>query len=165
MMKRILFVLLLTTPMLSMADEEYHPFVEDGKVWTCNSYQALNGDDLYFFFDGDTIINDHQAKKMYVQDNGIIRYRYALYEEDRRVYGIMAGSESSDLIYDFSLENPGDKTTVNNSTYELQYTDYVTVRGKQFRRLHLVRSTFNEQVVWVEGIQHLVSRWLLFHLE
>ena len=152
MMKRILFVLLLTTPMLSMADEEYHPFVEDGKVWTCNSYQALNGDDLYFFFDGDTIINDHQAKKMYVQDNGIIRYRYALYEEDRRVYGIMAGSESSDLIYDFSLENPGDKTTVNNSTYELQYTDYVTVRGKQFRRLHLVRSTFNEQVVWVEGI-------------
>ncbi len=151
-MKRILFVLLLTTPMLSMADEEYHPFVEDGKVWTCNSYQALNGDDLYFFFDGDTIINDHQAKKMYVQDNGIIRYRYALYEEDRRVYGIMAGSESSDLIYDFSLENPGDKTTVNYSTYELEYTDYVTVRGKQFRRLHLVRSTFNEQVVWVEGI-------------
>ncbi|MBQ5507754.1 MAG: hypothetical protein IIT85_11590, partial [Prevotella sp.] len=50
------------------------------------------------------------------------------------------------------LENPGDKTTINYSTYELQYTDYVTVHGKQFRRLHLSRSPYNEQVVWIEGI-------------
>jgi hypothetical protein len=153
-MKKYLFILVLifTSIFCPAQTEEGMKFVEDGKAWICNSYQALNGDDLYFYFDGDTIINGHQAKKMYVQDEGIIRYGYALYEEDRRVYGIIHGSDTSDLIYDFSLENPGDKTTINYSTYELQYTDYVTVHGKQFRRLHLSRSPYNEQVVWIEGI-------------
>lgn len=155
-MKKYLFILVLISTFIvcPAQTEEGMKFVEEGKAWICNAYGAPYGDDLYFYIQGDTIVNGHQAKKMYVQDEGIIRYGYALYEEDRKVYGIMEGGETSDLIYDFSLETPGDKTTINNSTYELQYTDSVTVRGRQYRRLHLENTdpTVKEQIVWVEGI-------------
>ena len=66
MMKGIFFVLLLTTPMLSMADEEYRPFVEDGKVWT---YFRTDPPAYMHFFSlfiqGDTIMGGKECKKLY----------------------------------------------------------------------------------------------------
>ncbi len=75
-MKKYLFILVLISTFIvcPAQTEEGMKFVEEGKAWICNAYGAPYGDDLYFYIQGDTIVNGHQAKKMYVQDEGIIRY-------------------------------------------------------------------------------------------
>ena len=52
-------------------DDEYIPFVEEGKVWTCKDdwgiYGTLIGYDVFFTMSGDTEINGKTYKKVFLQ--------------------------------------------------------------------------------------------------
>ena len=100
---------------------EYRPFVEDGKVWKVGGDESRNPVKLveYYYFDGDTIIDGKTCKRMMCQryvnpdyadyDNvmkyyPLLSYMGAWYEEDQKVYFFSARDEQFTLWYDFSLD-------------------------------------------------------------
>ena len=94
------------------------PFIEEGKVWkvgwtppVANAYTAKRLD--YYYFEGDTIIDDkickkmlcrHEASEEYPFDYGTkpwTEYIAAIYEEGKRVYGALPDDDKLYPIYDF----------------------------------------------------------------
>ncbi len=93
--------------------DAYHPFIEEGKVWTVGRYPM--GDShltpygfSQYYFDGDTIIGGRICER-WMKDGELIA---PLYEEGRRVYYFSKEESVPKLLYDFSVEM-GDKTIVN----------------------------------------------------
>ena len=105
----------------------YSPFIEDNKVWKVGQVMTDKESgvqivsDLYF--DGDTIVNGHTAKRMrrdrvaakeWESQNIEREYVGAWYEKDKKVYCLNVGNNDFELAYDFSL-NVGD--TINLYDY------------------------------------------------
>ena len=106
-------------PLSDWAQDNYRPFVEEGKVWKL-------GDDSgnpvkrveYYYFDGDTIIDGKTYKQMMCQryvnpdhpDYAVISRLPSLskvgawYEEDMKVYFYNTTNKQLKMMYDFSLE-------------------------------------------------------------
>ena len=125
-MKRVLFyILFLALACIAKAQEDYQPFVVEGKTWvyppdTNNFYTH----DMTCTITGDTTINDVVYKKVMAKGpsgfgvTGEIVYLYwkqdpsyqssyayygAIREKDKKVYFIPRGESSQYLIYDFGL--------------------------------------------------------------
>ena len=91
----------------------YHPFIEEGKVWKVGWFPALSNTAKkvdYYYFEGDTIINDrlcrklecrHEAAEDYGSDTPWTEYVGALYEEGLRVYCAFPQRKTHELLYDF----------------------------------------------------------------
>ena len=104
----------------------YRPFIEDGKVWKVGWLPDFSSREshanIYFYFDGDTIIDGKNCKKMVyeykeykeeykelfedVVPQGKL-YDGAVYEADRLVLYAEKGMTQLGLLYDFGVE-PGD---------------------------------------------------------
>ena len=95
--------------MVSQAQElqvEYHPMVEDGKVWR-NQVGGTRENDYCNYIDGDTLINGENWKKVYNTAGfgyGGYFYYLALREVEKKVYAIAKGSNRPRLLYDFGLK-------------------------------------------------------------
>ena len=100
-------------------DEDYRPFIEEGKRWEVDFYKA-GGDPEnnyitilqteLFYFDGDTVIAGRTCKKMMCdtekKGQHIITYEMGVYEEDKRVLYFAPGETETRLLYAFG-EEPG----------------------------------------------------------
>ena len=101
---------------------EYRPFIEDGKVWTVYACSDANPDmepwREYFYFAGDTIVGGQTCKQMkkirnaseenwvngvFTPANSPQEYVGAWYEQDKKVYFARAGKDHPELFYDFTL--------------------------------------------------------------
>ena len=115
------------------AQEEYRPFVEDGKVWKfgiLNSGNPMKVVD-YYYFDGDTIIDGRTCKQMMCQRYVSSDYLHvelpslskvgAWFEENQKVYFYDEIKQSMKLKYDFTLE--ANDTLLINDYYP--YEKYV----------------------------------------
>ncbi len=113
---------------------EYRPFVEEGKVWKVGS--TLITDSLvkmvdYYYFEGDTIVDGKTCKQMMCQrfvspdypgydiilQYNMLNYVGAWYEEDKKVYAYDSISNQFELMYDFSLQA--------NDTLQIKGQSYV----------------------------------------
>jgi hypothetical protein len=87
----------------------YHQMLKEGKKW---NYKNIDFDEIVTYFSmvlhGDTLIDGKKCKKMYRIDNGIERYRYAWYEDDKKLYLIPKESDSFIMQYDFNRLNKYD---------------------------------------------------------
>ena len=84
---------------------EYHPFVEDNKVWAYDK-NPKGAKDYRFYMRGDTIIGGRKCLKMYSENeynDGKVNYKGAYYEENRQVFRYWPGEENALIQYDFSL--------------------------------------------------------------
>ena len=101
---------------------EYRPFVEEGKVWKVGNTQTIVNNSVqvvdYYYFDGDTIIDGRTCKQMMCQrfvspdysneywtpKNSLTKVG-AWYEEDQKVYFYNLQKEKDywRIKYDFSL--------------------------------------------------------------
>ena len=95
-------------------EAHYRPFIEEGKVWkvgwfpgVMNTAQKLD----YYYFEGDSIIDSRQCKKMMCRHEANERwgnpvpwteYVGAIYEEERRVYCLFPDKHDFMLLYDFA---------------------------------------------------------------
>ena len=95
-------------------EAHYRPFIEEGKVWKVgwfpggmNTAQKLD----YYYFEGDSIIDSRQCKKMMCRHEANERwgnsepwteYVGSIYEEERRVYCVFPGKQDFMLLYDFA---------------------------------------------------------------
>jgi len=105
----------------------YRPFIEEDKVWKVGHVMSENESKAqivsYLYFDGDTIVNGHTAKRM-LRDRVAAKeweslnvegeYVGAWYEKDKKVYCMNVENNDFELAYDFSL-NVGE--TINLYDY------------------------------------------------
>ncbi|WP_302378063.1 T9SS type A sorting domain-containing protein [Barnesiella intestinihominis] len=110
---------------------EYVPFVREGVKW---------GYDECYRFDGDTVVGGVSYKKCYVSESCPFEEGQTLYglarEEDRVVYCLRPGDEQETVLYDFSVEKPGDRvsTRLNPDGEPLMRIDTIAVNNDQLRR-------------------------------
>ena len=133
----------------------YHPFIEDDKVWAVKVFadgmptrQWIE----YYYLDGDTIVNGHNAKRMLVasgQDTSV-EYVGAWYEQDKKVYFAYDRQQQFELLYDFTLSS-------GDTIYEDEYMMYVV--SKMFGGISGFKGTYyvflhNGDVMnrWLEGV-------------
>ena len=147
---------------------EYRPFIEDGKVWTVkvypDGYGMVRNDTWteYYYFNDYTNVGGKTCKRMmYVTNanednwvNGVFtpgnlpqHYIGAWYEQDNKVYYAANGKQEPELLYDFTLST-GDNIT-NPSDYNL-------IVNKVSGDIPGFKGTYYE--MWMENIS--VERWL-----
>ena len=142
----------------------YRPFIEEGKVWKVGS--TLIRDNLvkmveYYYFDGDTVINNKTCKRMMCQryvnpeypDYAIVmhypmlRYVGAWYEEDQKVY--FATNNQVKLLYDFSAD-ANDTIEISNNSYVVGAKQTGGVKG--FKGVYRDILMGNYNTTWLEGV-------------
>ena len=97
---------------------EYHPLLEQGKVWYCVNLKSdapysgnLKEENINWYFqyfiDGDTLIDGKNCYKVFGSNHYLshtTEYLCAMYEEEGRVWIYESGSADVRLLYDFTAE-------------------------------------------------------------
>ncbi len=153
----------------TIAGNEYKPFIEDGKVWKVGT---ISGNPVqivdYYYFDGDTIIDDKTCKQMWCQryvnpdyaDYSVLTQTSSLskvgawYEEDKKVYVCREGTQGMEMLYDFSLE--ANDTLILND-YQPDYTVGPKQTGglKGFKGVYRDITLCGQDIyitTWLEGV-------------
>ena len=170
------FLALLFFPLSIMAQEEsdyeYQPLVVEGKTWHMNQNDVPPIVGTWtFYISGDTIIDDHNCKKLLVTmddedtkefysnvfkcEGDFVVYAY-LYEENKKVYCYTVNSykafkvyDKHFLLYDFGM-NVGDKQGI----FTVCSVDTVDFHGVKRRVLHIrgEGSASGVDELWIEGL-------------
>ena len=169
MKRTLLFLACVLTSIMMLAQDVYHTFLEEGKVWTYH-YQGMNGRsfDIDRVVDGDTIIGDQSYKKICDKMGG--KYQYALREEGKQVYIVYDHQETPSLLYDFG-KNKGDviyqevdELSGMVSEQRVIGVDTIDIDGLRLRRLQIWGKDYSIQnpVNWeeVEVPWQLASYWI-----
>ena len=157
MKRTLLFLACVLTSIMMLAQDVYHTFLEEGKVWTYH-YQGMNGRsfDIDRVVDGDTIIGDQSYKKICDKMGG--KYQYALLEEGKQVYIVYDHQETPSLLYDFG-KNKGDviyqevdELSGMVSEQRVIGVDTIDIDGLRLRRLQIWGKDYSIQnpVNWEE---------------
>ena len=93
-MRNTLLTLLLAIPLVSFAQKDYLPFVEDGKVWVINWSVTDLDNNITFEASGDSVLNGVHYT---VIGNELLR------EEGAKVYVYDNFYQGEKVLYDFSL--------------------------------------------------------------
>ena len=153
-------------------NQEYYPFVEEGKVWNCfasySSSLAIGAPEsitCIFTMSGDTLINDNTYKKVSCLFKDFYgdeeqHYYCAVREEDYRVFIVEAESKEEKMLYDFSQPKETQILSYENHKYarlsgvhptsfsyyaNLLTFDLYEIIGDEI-------NFYNGLGVWVEGI-------------
>ena len=148
-------------------DEDYHPFVEEGKKWECTISWGLietNTKKEYYSISGDTIVNGITCKKLHGPYS-----TYAVYEKDGKVYCHEKVNGDFHLLYDFTCHE-GDVVNVVNPEGQTEWglDEYrctikkvdtiITKSGHRLKRFTLQAENLEiefgseEEYVWIEGV-------------
>ena len=148
-----------------LAQEVYHTFLEEGKVWTYLHYNDRTGKRYQFtrVIDGDTVIGGLTYKKILDKVGG--QYQYALREEGKKVYIVDGHYETESLLYDFN-KDVGDylflkETGAGDGTmqgWKVASVDTISIGCVRFRRMKIIEynSFYGDSEwwggYWIEGI-------------
>ena len=151
-------------------DENYRPFVVEGKEWVCQETNPKDGPNgargftrtppgkylATYLIKGDTIIDGESCKKLWRKEEDGQFYIYCfLLERDRKVFNVHGKTHS--LIYDFGMTE-GSTINSGHDRCTLEYVDTLMREGEMYRRLHVILSYNTEYMhksgksVWIEGI-------------
>ena len=159
-MKKFVLFIILQLCMFAKADNTlpYHPMLEDGKVWILHNTISGNSDlpsyKTKIWIDGDTIINDVEAKKLAMEDIGkespII---YAIVKEvDKQLFFYYDELEKWSPIMDFSCGKgeytlpASDSGVMDLEPFLVEEEGIIKLYDKEYRYLKM----FNQY--WIEGI-------------
>ena len=114
---------------------DYRPFIEEGKVWKVGRCPAggTHATELaYYYFEGDTIIDGRECKKMSrrhekKEASPWTEYVGAWYEDERRVYCIFPNTDELMLLYDFGSEQGATIVIYNGEASYLQAKTMATI--------------------------------------
>ena len=132
---------------------DYHPLVEEGKHWTYDNYMPERPAKYnhYYYYDlkGDTLIAGKNSLKMFSDNSnndGIVRYVGALYEENKKVYCFYPEQDEAVLLYDFDCE-VGDTIHVNAGKMVVK-----DIQTEDNGGIPIKKYTFQNNVIWIEGV-------------
>ena len=184
-MKKIILlfpiILLLGIFTTNAQEENYHPLVQEGKMWSVlDAIYVFNPGDgpawytyttQKFMFYGDTVINEKEYKKMYIslKENPIFPHDWSLHsfmreDENKKVWQLKSsywGDLWEELLYDFSLEI-GDTVQSAANCYVIveDIADEIMHNGDVRKVFRFSKNCFYEdddysfimEDYWVEGI-------------
>lgn len=171
-MKHLLFFIIAALFGLAATAQnaDYHPFSEEGKVWTTDAdWHTVGGNFQHDVrrMQGDTIIAGTACKKMYNQTPSGQAYAGAFYDDGPRVMFFPVGSGEARLVYDFSLQ-VGDDVEVHpiggsedHCAMQVKEVGSCTYAGRTFRTLTLegrIADYYGEGddceygATWIEGV-------------
>lgn len=148
-------------------DEDYTPFVKEGKKWECTISWGLLETNIkkeYYSISGDTIVNGITCKKLHGPYS-----TYAVYEKDGKVYCHEKVNGDFHLLYDFTCHE-GDVVNVVNPEGQTEWglDEYrctikkvdtiITKSGHRLKRFTLQAENLEiefgseEEYVWIEGV-------------
>ena len=149
-------------------EDDYRPFVEEGKVWKVGGKDSGNPVQRvdYYYFDGDTIINGKTCKQMMCQryvNPDYPNYEYlsqlpslskvgAWYEEDKKVYTYDAINNHFKLMYDFSPDA--------NDTLLIDYYYQCLIGPKQTGGLKGFKGVYRDIMCFGDGAPYYNTTWL-----
>ena len=151
------------------AQDDYRPFVEEGKVWKVGSTTGISDGIVkmveYYHFDGDTIIDGRTCKQMmcqrYVSPNHpdynlisrdpLLGYSGAWYEEGKKVYYYDTINKQFRMMYDFSLEA--------NETLQIDEYDRYVAGPKQTGGLEGFKGVYRD-IMWYRDEPNYCTTWL-----
>ena len=175
-MRRLLLLCLITiSSYIHAANDQYHPFIEEGKEWEVVVSRS-NGTEYTetYFFDGDTVIAGTMCRKMLCQYDATMASYYgtapvyvaALYETDEKVWLFNPNTEEAVLLYDFGANNddmldigkPGQGRYALD-TYPCRITDVQSVERMGANRRYIFiqygespGTGIDIEKYWIEGI-------------
>ena len=155
-------------------EDDYRPFVEEGKVWKVGAQGSGNPVQFveYYYFDGDTIIDGRTCKKMMrqryvspyysefeaISQHASQNYVGAWYEEDKKVYFYDASTKQlgprREMMYDFSAKD-NDTLRINGQSYVVGLKQTGSMNGFKgvYREVRLYADGENIfSVPWLEGV-------------
>ena len=139
-------------------EDDYRPLVEEGKHWTYDNFMSLRPAeyDHYYYYDlkGDTLIAGQQCLKMYSDNknnDNVIRYEGALYEENKKVYCFFPNKEAAVLLYDFDCA-VGDVIQVSVGQLFVKDIQTEDNGGITIKRYTLQTTSNEEAFSWIEGV-------------
>ena len=145
----------------------YRPFVEEGKVWKVGHGGSGNPVQVveYYYFDGDTIINEKTCKQMMRQrfvspehpdysQSPSLSYEGTWYEEGQKVYYYNARNKQFRLWYDFSVDA--------NDTIQIKGYNRYVIGPKQTGGLKGFKGVYRDvtQIIGGEGQGIYNTTWL-----
>ena len=156
-------------------EHKYLPLLEEGKCWKYIFDFAWAGApkeyNYYYsyFVNGDTVINNITCKKIYMEKDGSVTYKAAMYEDGQKVYCFNNNSTDSELLYDFGLcrydKMPVEKENVEVLCKNTKQSEYEGINRKEIYWI-MIDSYMSEDYVermmsldkdyylseWIEGI-------------
>ena len=156
---------------VALSLREYHPFIEEDKVWKVGVYSQYNPVQMvdYYYFDGETNIDGKTCKQMMrqryvnpdfaenhdVSQENSLSYVGAWYEEDKKVYAYDSNNNQFNLMYDFSID-ANEILEIKNEQYLIGPKLIGAIRG--FKGVSRELTSCSEGVslfyetTWLEGI-------------
>jgi len=157
---------------VAVRDVSYRPFIEEGKVWKVGYFMGESDRAsmlYYYYFDGDTIINNRSCTKMVCRHEAAeswgstelwTKYVGAVYEENRKVYYAYPEEDQLILLYDFA--SPVDEPVViYNMSFEVMSQGFITKRSYSESETYKGTITYVGQkengyegllYIWMEGV-------------
>ena len=169
MKRTLLFIACVLASLVMLAQEdsyEYRPLVEKGKHWTYDNFMPLRPAkyDHYYYYDlkGDTLIAGRNCIKMYSENknnDNIVKYVGALYEEKKKVYCFFPEKDEAVLLYDFDCK-VGDKLSISAGQMVVKDIRTEDNSGIAIRKYTLLYTYVDEdndyreehEIIWIEGV-------------
>lgn len=151
-MKKLIISFLMTVVVFTSSAQAYTALVDSNAIWSDfyasgypPNYTSMVS--TWIRFSGDTVINSKHYTRIFKSldlqhltwtEDGYIR-------EDSigRVYGIIGGSGTEELMYDFSLE-VGDTF----DSYSVTNVSFISINGSMRKQIHF----FATPEIWIEGL-------------
>ena len=157
-MRKTLLTLLLAVPMLSFSQNDYKPFLEEGKVWSSMRKYPAGEFEYKMEAKGDTVLLGKKCKIVHITYVDI-EYDNYYYEEDGKLY-LYRGDDTFWLICDLGLTETGWHNEFEIHPiyiYDIKKS-YISVNGQ--KRLCLIvdydmdneHGDFPAQDIWIEGV-------------
>ncbi len=161
---------LLFLPFLMMAQEEYEPFIVDGKVWYYEHIDTRNTYVYKVYFEGDTVINDHLCKKIVEERPGFDNYSPCVFLEDEGKVWVYYSQYSNQpwqkwLLFDFTCQ-VGDTVTnillYGAEKFCVEEVSYVNSFGHDRYRVAINRGD-GHLGYWLEGVGGRYDMFSVWH--
>ena len=101
-------LLFMCFSLAAQAQDSYHPFVAEGKVWNTTIEELPKPYQRTYQIVGDTIINTKKYAKVYLQDpkkygDSSAHYYCSVREEGKKVYRVISEEYEESLLYNFDM--------------------------------------------------------------
>ena len=158
-MKKGILIMIIFLPLLALAQEDYEPFIVEGKVWYYEHIDTRNTYVYKVYFEGDTVIDGHLCKKLVEERPGFDNYSPCAILEDKGKVWVYYSQYSNQpwkewLLFDFTCQ-AGDTVTnlllYGAEKFRVEEVSYVSSFGHDRRRVAINRGD-GHLGYWLDGV-------------
>lgn len=161
--RTILLIALLFRPFYMMAQEDYEPFIVEGKIWYYEHIDTRNTYVYRVYFEGDTVVNGYLCKNLIEERPGFDIYSPCACREEGGMVWVYYSQYASQpwqefLLYDFTCQE-GDTVTnlllYGTEKFLVDEVRNISSFGRDRRRIAIKQDGYGPKSYsgyWLEGV-------------